>query len=252
MIDMLPDNVLLDIFDFYREDPAGAIYIGWTYAWRWKALIHVCRRWRCVIFGSPRRLDLRLVCTDRTPTRTSLDIWPPFPIAITCRFMVGKKSVENVMAAVEHGHDRISHIAINDINSSALEKLAAAMQQPLPTLKSFFFGPSGESESVPVLPETFLGGSAPLLEMNGIRHSIPDVPPIYLVFHSHPISFHFRYPAFRVHFTQCDGRLPRCVAQSRSSCNWIPIPSISPSTNHTASSHPHCTPHSYWSFFLGR
>src|SRR6266850_2222614 len=172
MIDMLPDDVLLEIFDFYREDPTSHIKIGWIYTWRWQAMIQVCRRWRCVIFGSPLRLDLRLVCTDRTPTMASLDIWPPFPISIASWAVVGEKGVENIIAAVEHGHDRISHISINGINGSALGKLATAMRQPLPTLRTFFFGPSGDSESVPVLPETFLGGSAPHLEAF-ILHGIP-------------------------------------------------------------------------------
>src|SRR6267142_179140 len=164
MIDMLPDNVLLEIFDFYREDTTFSMHTSWIYTWRWQALIQVCRRWRCVIFGSPRRLDLRVVCTDITPTRTSLDIWPPFPISISCRYRVDEKSVGNVIAAVEHGHDRISHISIEYINGSASEKLAVAMQQPLPTLKCCCLGSSEDSESVPVLSETFLGGSAPLVE----------------------------------------------------------------------------------------
>ena len=167
MIDMLPDNVLLGIFDFYREDPAFHIRIGFrTWSWRWQALIQVCRRWRCVILGSPRRLDLRVVCTHKTPTRTSLDIWPPFPIRITCQNRVDEKNVENVVAAVEHGHDRISHISMYDINCSALKQLAAAMQQPLPALKVFRLGSRDRSIlMLLVLPETFLGGSAPLLEM---------------------------------------------------------------------------------------
>jgi hypothetical protein len=76
--------------------------------------------------------------------------------------MVDEKSVETIIAAVEHGHNRISRISISSINGSALEKVVAAMQQPLPTLKVFFL--VSRDESVPVLPETFLGGSAPLLD----------------------------------------------------------------------------------------
>jgi hypothetical protein len=75
---------------------------------------------------------------------------------------VNEKSVENVIAAVEHGHDRISRFSINTISGSALEKLATAMQQPLPALKDFWLRSS--DESVAVLPETFLGEYAPLLE----------------------------------------------------------------------------------------
>jgi len=76
--------------------------------------------------------------------------------------VVDEKGVENIIAAVEHGHDRISRISINDINGSALGKLAAAMQQPLPTLNDFRL--VSYDNSVSVLPETFLGGSAPHLE----------------------------------------------------------------------------------------
>jgi hypothetical protein len=75
---------------------------------------------------------------------------------------VDEKSVENVIAAIEHGHDRIDQIFINRINGSALEILAAAVQHPPPSLKHLRLTPF--DESAPVLPETFLGGSAPLLE----------------------------------------------------------------------------------------
>jgi hypothetical protein len=176
---MLPDNVLIEIFDVYRKDII--IYAHWIYTWKFQALIQVCRRWRSVIFGSPLRLDLRVVCTDTTPTRTSLDIWPPFPISISCRYRVDEKSVENVIAAIKLGHDRISHISIEYINGSALDKLAAAMEQPLPTLKCCCLGLSEDSQSEPVLPETFLGGSAPQLEyfdLNGIR--FPTFPQFIL------------------------------------------------------------------------
>ena len=78
---------------------------------------------------------------------------------------MNEKSVENVIAAVEH-RDRISHISISEIYGFALQKLAAAMQQPLPTLEYFLL--QSYDESVPVLPEAFLGGSAPLLERFGL------------------------------------------------------------------------------------
>ena len=180
MIDMLSDDALLEIFDFYRKEPPYFLQ-----QWRWKVLIQVCRRWRCIIFESPRRLDLRVVCTDTTPTRTSLDIWPPFPISIECLCMVDEKGVDNVIAAVEHGHDRISHISIHGINGSGLEKLVAALQKPLPALKCFSLT---SNESVSMLPETFLGGSAPLVEdfdLGGIL--FPTFPKFILS------STHIRY-----------------------------------------------------------
>jgi hypothetical protein len=163
MIDILPDNVLLEIFDFYKEDDMFSIRATWISTWMWKTLIQVCRRWRCVIFRSPLRLDLRLVCTDTRPTTTSLDIWPPFPISIDCWDGVNEKTVENVIAAVKHGNERISHISFDGFTGSALKKLVAVMQQPLPALTHFCL--KSYDESAPMLPETFLGGSAPQLEM---------------------------------------------------------------------------------------
>ena len=56
-IDILPDDVLLEIFDFYMIIPS---YTGNPRYKAWQSLVHVCRRWRILVFGSPRRLDLRL------------------------------------------------------------------------------------------------------------------------------------------------------------------------------------------------
>jgi hypothetical protein len=243
MIDMLPDNVLVEIFDFYREDTIFSIHANRIYTWRWKTLIQVCRRWRCVIFESPRRLDLRIVCTDLTPTRTSLDIWPPFPISISCWYNVRMKSAENVVAAVEHGHDRISHISINCINRSALEKLAAAMQQPLPALKDLRLG--SFDQLLPELPERFLSGSAPLLEFFELRGiSFPTFPKCilscthirYLSILDIPHSGYISPDAM----VACLAALPNLKDLSIGFGS-----SVSPSPNHTASSHPHCTPRSH-------
>src|SRR6266852_504548 len=77
--DVLPDDVLLDIFDFYMKDTSYYEPVEK----RWHPLVHVCRRWRSLVFGSPRRLDLKLYCTLKTPTRDSLDIWPALPLVVS-------------------------------------------------------------------------------------------------------------------------------------------------------------------------
>src|SRR5579863_6893136 len=108
-INVLPDVVFLEIFDFYRKeskDPAVRTPIVWySPSWRWKELVQVCRKWRHIIFGSPRRLDLRVVCTKTTST-TSLDIWPFALIDIICfpPYTVNEEGVANVIAVVER-HD---------------------------------------------------------------------------------------------------------------------------------------------------
>src|SRR6266700_3384297 len=81
-IDVLPDDVLLAIFDFYVVgyqdlDFIEALLSNFdtkTKIRSWQSLVHVCRRWRGLVFGSPRRLNLQLCCTTKTPARETLDV----------------------------------------------------------------------------------------------------------------------------------------------------------------------------------
>jgi len=178
-IDVLPDNALLEIFHFYKDDPLNCIDL----TWRWKTLTQVCRRWRHVVFGSPRRLDLRLVCTRTTPVSRLLDIWPPFPITVYLPnhfSVVDKNGVENIIAALEC-RDRISIILIYDIRGPELEILFTVVHESLPVLTTLLL--QSTDESVPVLPETFLGGSAPRLqEIRLMGIPFPSFPKFILRF----------------------------------------------------------------------
>jgi F-box-like len=85
-IGSLPDNVLLEIFDFYQvvinKEITDDSEEAREYPWNWEKLVHVCRRWRYIIFESPIRLNLQLFCTEKSPVRKLLDVWPPFPLVI--------------------------------------------------------------------------------------------------------------------------------------------------------------------------
>ena len=102
LIDTLPDEVLLAVFNSYVY---GCQNIQ-EKAEAWQSLVHVCRRWRRIVFGSPRHLDLQLVCTTRTPTRDTLDIWPALPLIIWRFSGYPKGSVDNIIAGLEH-RDRV-------------------------------------------------------------------------------------------------------------------------------------------------
>ena len=168
--DMLPDDVLLDIFDFYR---IGSIFYPWT----WVTLAHVCSRWRQVIFASPRRLDLQFLCTPRTRVRELLDLLPPaMPIMIsnssdlpTPHTTLRLEDGSQVIAAIEQ-RDRVWWINLQDLPSALLEKLATMMQETFPTLKYLRLSAADErfdapqAAAAPVLSEGFLGGSAASLE----------------------------------------------------------------------------------------
>ena len=145
-IDILPDDVLLEIFDFCGEAPLSKKEIE-----AWQTLAHVCRRWRSVVFGSPHRLDLQLVCTEKTLARDTLEVWPALPIFIRCHGDHQIESVDNIVAVLER-NDRVCLFELLDIPSFQLEKVSAAMQEPFPELTNLNI--SSSDQTVPVLPDS--------------------------------------------------------------------------------------------------
>jgi len=164
--DLLPEDVLLEIFDFYVEQARKNGEIE-----AWHTLVHVCRKWRNVIFSSPRRLNIRLVCTARKPVRQVLAVWPPLPIVVkqhgrpTTRW-----GVDNIVAALKH-NDRICEIDLWRVPSSLLEKVLAEMKEAFPAVTFLDLQCEDDTRSA-VVPDPFMGGSAPSLQNLSLR-SIP-------------------------------------------------------------------------------
>src|SRR6266851_1374633 len=127
-INILPDDVLLEIFDHYVILPHG--YHRRVNAWH--KLVHVCQRWRYVVFDSTRRLHLRLRCTDKTPVTKMLDIWPALPIVISARPPLLASGVTNIISALQQ-HNRVCTIEISGVPNPLLKEVAA-MQDPFPAL----------------------------------------------------------------------------------------------------------------------
>ena len=163
-IDVLPDDVLLAVFHFY-VDQATKVPWGRTLAKDlvegWQPLVHVCRRWRTIVFGSPGRLNLRLGCNPNTPARDLLDIWPALPLFIWGRKTHPTGSMDNITAALERSC-RVRQISLEGVSSLQLEVISATMQVPFPELT--VFGLYSTDKMVQVLPDSFLGGSAPQLQ----------------------------------------------------------------------------------------
>ena len=174
LIDILPDDLLLPIFD-YCVDQNG---FNKEEIEVWQTLVHVCRRWRSVVFGSPLRLKLRLVCTPTTPARNMLDVWPALPLYIRCPRTFREESADNILAVLERSN-RVYQISLLYFSSSDFENFWAAMDVPFPGL-TFLWLTSNE-KMVRVLPDSFLGRSAPRLEtfhLQGIP--FPGLPKLLL------------------------------------------------------------------------
>ena len=173
-IDILPDDILLEVFEFLMDESLiPTLEAKW-----WQSLVHVCRRWRSVIFRSPRRLKLRLRCTARTPVQDMLDIWPPFPLVVVDFPYSPTEDMDNVLAALER-RDRVDKIYLSEGNGFSFEKVFAAMQEPFPELT--FLELWSNEETVPIVPDSFLGRSAPRLRylmLGGT--SFPGLPKLLL------------------------------------------------------------------------
>jgi hypothetical protein len=149
-IDMLPDDALLKIFDFFVDDNDSID--------AWHSLVHACRKWRNIVFGSPRRMNLHLHCTAGRPVKELLDIWPDLPIVIKL-YDPATWDVDDIVAAPALAHtDRVCEISLGMAATSLLEVIFAAMQVPFLAPMRLNFLP--EHETVPIAPDSFLGESA--------------------------------------------------------------------------------------------
>ena len=146
---ILTDNILLEIFDFYR------LTYGNTLSWEWHVLVHVCRRWRQIVFESPSRLHLTIRCTSKSHVE-NLGIWPAFPIAIDF------DSIPVDVIAVPENTD-VRYFKLDLAAGSQLETLARIAPKPFPMLTHLIIHVDGIH--TPLLPDEFLGGSAPRLQM---------------------------------------------------------------------------------------
>jgi hypothetical protein len=119
---------------------------------------------------------LELVCTARTPARDTLNVWPAFPLHVRASGDLGE-GVDNIIAVLERS-DRVREIYLWNI-STHLEKLSAAMQVQFPELTDLDLWWDGLGEVV--LPDSFLGGSAPHLRYLSLNEiSFPGLPKLLL------------------------------------------------------------------------
>ena len=187
-VDMLSDDILLEMFGFILSLP--------DFQWKWRRLLHVCRRWRQIIFSSPLHLDLQLLCTFGTPVRKCLGYWPAFPLVIDYSRSRNKsfdrgialKDMDDIFAALEQC-DRVRHINLS-VSSSLMAYLFAVMEEPFPALTHLLLSctdpdkvrvleDEDENEDGLVIPSKFLGGSATRLhEISLFNIPFPTIPAI--------------------------------------------------------------------------
>ena len=144
----LSNDVLLKIFRYYLH--ASPRF--------WSRLVHICRKWRHIVFTSQQALHLRLFCSPGTPVSKTLDCWPPLPIVLEygSSLALDPPSPEdevNIVAALKRS-DRVSSISLT-VTTSLLDKLYA-IERPFLELEDLTLL---ARDSVPLdLPSSFRWG----------------------------------------------------------------------------------------------
>jgi hypothetical protein len=170
-MDILPDDVLLEIFHSYLD-----LFGRSRRSAGWRGLVQVCQRWRNLVFGSPLHLDLKLHCTAKTSLSEMLDVWPALPISIKQHLCSRLSQVEreNLLAILEL-RQRICEIELSGVSN---EFFGQMMQNPFPALSALLLESSSQSL---VLPNSFLGGSTPHLHVLELDHiPFPALPSLLM------------------------------------------------------------------------
>jgi hypothetical protein len=113
-----------------------------------------------------------------------LDVWPALPLVI--RGYVSRPDMDNIIAVLERS-DRVCKIDLHYDPRSQAEKLWAAMQEPFPELAHLKLFCTNTEQ---VVPDSFLGGSAPhlrFLQLDSIP--FPGLPKL-LLSTTHLVTLH--------------------------------------------------------------
>jgi hypothetical protein len=124
-------------------------------------LVHTCRKWRLIVFASPRLLHLQLFCTHGTPVQKSLDCWPALPIVVRyggspALSLPVPEDEDDIMAALKQS-DRVISISLT-ITTSLQERLAT-IERPFSELEDLVLL-SRDSVRCLILPSGFQSGDS--------------------------------------------------------------------------------------------
>jgi hypothetical protein len=189
------NEVLLIIFRCYLDD----------FPQFWPRLVHVCRKWRQIVFTSQRVLHLRLFCTHGTPVLKTPDCCPDLPIIVHYGGAPAldpstPKDEDNIMAAILMKYpDRVGSISFT-VTTSLPEK-SSATGRLFSKLEDLVLLSQG-SVRLP-LPNTFRWGSR-LRALHLTGAAIPALPELLslstnlvdLQIHEIPVVGYFSPGAF--------------------------------------------------------
>ena len=139
-ISKLPVEILLEIFDFYRQSFEVERKLNYERDWNnkngWFKLAHVCQNWRSVVLAFSSRLQLRLYFTAHTPTRAAaLTALSTLPIIINYPLVPWTVTLKNRLTSTPGYPNRVCKIALTVTYSSSY-MISNVLDFTFPTLTS--------------------------------------------------------------------------------------------------------------------
>jgi hypothetical protein len=108
-----------------------------------------------------------------------LDVWPAQHLLVYGSGYSLTEGMDNTVAALMLSN-RIHKVELFNLSSSQSEKVLAAVQEPFPELTELRLWPD-DDETMSVIPDSFLGGSAPRLRLLWLKHiPFPGLPKLLL------------------------------------------------------------------------
>ena len=147
---------------------------------KWYRLAQVCRRWRFIVFTHPRLLDLPIISTNTNPiweTPVTPDFLPAdIPIIMWYRSPLSDKAADDIFGTLKNPA-RICEIDI-DMTRSLLRKCKPLLEESFPALEYLRLGSQGTTSGrALVIPDNFLGNSAPRLRVVHLQNTVfPTLP----------------------------------------------------------------------------
>jgi hypothetical protein len=165
-IHWLNDDILLNIFNFYRLDTQE----DWNVRLLWCKLSHVCQRWRHLIYECAFHLSMHIKCSEGSLIVDTLDHLPPLPLFID--YKIGDEYImEEDESGIYHAlrlHDRVRHIHLKLPQVSIFREVLVLMDENFPILEHLSLSFSTESSIPLTLPKAFLAPNLRHLSLPGI------------------------------------------------------------------------------------
>jgi hypothetical protein len=166
-IHILDDDSLLQIFSCFRLEDEES----WNLRFTWRKLVHVCRRWRYLIFDLSSHLDMCLplsALTNDSLSANTLSYLPPLLLVIDYykTTAMTQKDEDNVRLGLQE-HGRVRGVVLR-ASSSSLRTCLGQMNQLFPRLRVLSLFSTTTEEIGLVLPETFQAPDLRRLSLHGL------------------------------------------------------------------------------------